>query len=63
MSDPALFEMTAEEYVAKARLRLERAVERAQTKVDKAEEKVELAEAELSEFDAAIAAVRGDHAD
>jgi hypothetical protein len=58
VDDPALFPITPEERVAKARLRLEALVEKAEERVEKAEEKVVAAQEELAEFDAAIDAVR-----
>ena len=56
--DVALFPITAEERVAKARLRLEAAIDKAERRVEKAEEKVVAAQEELADFDAAIEAVR-----
>jgi hypothetical protein len=58
MTDTALFPITAAERVAKARLRLEAALERAERRVEKAQEKVAAAELELEDFDAAILAIR-----
>ena len=60
MDEPALFEITPDERVAKARRHLEDALERAEKRIEKAEAKAADAQAELDEFDAAIAAVRGD---
>lgn len=58
-AEPALFEITPEERVAKARVRLEQLRTRAEQRVEKAEEKLAAAELELAEFDAAIEAIRG----
>jgi hypothetical protein len=58
--DPALFPITAEERVSRARARLERALEKAEGRIGKAEEKADAARQELEEFDAAIEAVRNE---
>jgi hypothetical protein len=58
MTDPALFEITPEERVAKVRVRLEELVDKAEKRVEKAEEKAAAASAELAEFDAAIEALQ-----
>jgi hypothetical protein len=55
--DPALFPITAAERVARVRVHLETALEKAEKRVERAREKVDAAQAELDEFDAAIEAV------
>jgi hypothetical protein len=50
--------MTADEHVERVRLRLEKAVEKADERVAKAQEKADTARRELAELDEAIDAVR-----
>jgi hypothetical protein len=54
--------MSADERVARLRVGLEAASDKAQARAEKAAEKAAAAEADLIEFDATIAALKGESA-